>query len=122
VPCSTKARQPFFKIRVTNNGPLTLTDVKLLVEGRNGATVRPGRGVDFTPSFVSVEMPTINGHGDSQELSLPALQAPDAPQESKTLVRVTLASWNANLDHILIGHSDPVDPPKGTFATEVVAK
>ena len=112
----------FFKVRVTNNGPLTLSDVKLLVEGRNGATVRPGLGVDFGPSFVSDELPTINGHGGSQELSLPAFLAPDDAQESKTLVKVTLDAWNANLDHILIGHSDPVELPKGTFATEVVAK
>ena len=110
----------FFKVRVTNNGPLDLTDVTLKVDGRNGATVRPGLGADFVSDFTSSALPTIRGHGGTQELSLPAFQAPSA-QPSKTLVNVTLAAWNAKLDHILIGHSDPVDVPKGIFAAEVEA-
>jgi len=36
------------------------------------------------------------------------------------LIEATLAGWDSDLDHILNGHSDPVDQPKGTYATEVV--
>jgi hypothetical protein len=109
-----------FKVRVTNNGALDLTDVTLKVEGRNGATVRDGLAADFEPEFISTELPTIGGHGGFQETTFASFLAPDSPQESKTLVKATLASWNANTNHIFNDHSDPVDPPRGTFATEVV--
>ena len=114
-----EGEEGFFKVRVTNNGALDLTNVKLKVDGRNGATVKPGVGANFTSEFTSVELPTIDAHGGFQELSLPGFKAPAAAQPSKTLINVTLAAWNAKLDHIFIDHSDPVDLPKGIFASEV---
>jgi hypothetical protein len=114
-----------FNVKVTNRGPLHLTDVTLRISGQNGATVRNGNSpAPFVSDFVTVELPTINAHGGSQEYSapLPYFKAPAQSQASKTLVKVTLEDWNLNLDHALIGHSDPhTNAPKGTYAAEVVA-
>jgi hypothetical protein len=110
-----------FKVRVTNNGALDLTDVTLKVEGRNGATVRDGLAADFAPDFISGELPTIDAHGGFQETTFASFLAPDREQESKTLVKATLQRWNANTNHIFTDHSDPhPNVPKGTFAAEVV--
>jgi hypothetical protein len=112
----------FFKVRITNRGPLHLTGVTLRVSGQNGATVRAGLGMPFVSSFISAELPTVDAHGGSQELSLPAFTAPADAQDSKTLVKATLEDWDADLNHILIGHSDPHrDAPKGTYAAAVAA-
>ena len=111
-----------FKIRVINNGPLHLTGVTLRVSGQNGAKVRAGVGAEWVSSYISPELPMINAHnaGDPYELGLPYFLAPATTQDSKTLVKVTLEDWNANWDHILIGHSDPHrDEPKGTYADAV---
>jgi hypothetical protein len=48
-------------------------------------------------------------------------KAPSAAQPSRNLVSATLEGWNATLNHILIGRSDPLDTVKATFAAEVVA-
>ena len=112
----------FFKVRVTNNGPLDLTNVKLKVDGRNGVNVRAGLGLPFESQFISVELPQIDAHGGVQVLQLPAFEAPDQPQDEKTLLNVTLSAWNTNFNHPVIDHSDPVDVPKGIFASAVAAE
>ena len=75
----------------------------------------------FVDELVSAALPQIFGHGGSQTSETFTLKAPDAPQASQILAKATLEAWDANLNHILIGHSDPLpDAPKGTFSTEVV--
>ena len=51
-----------FKIRVTNNGPLHLTNVTLRVSGQNGAVVRAGVGAEWVSSYISPVVPIINAH------------------------------------------------------------
>ena len=34
--------------------------------------------------------------------------------------KVTIEDWNCNTNHIMNGHSVPADPPKATYAAEVV--
>jgi hypothetical protein len=128
-----------FKVKVTNNGPLNLTGVTLRIKGQHGATLR-GPGIIFTPppavprvaagsrevspfvdEFVSGVLPTIFAHGGSQTSDSFTLKAPESAQASQTLIKATLEAWDANLDHILNGHSDPLpNAPSGTFAAVVV--
>jgi hypothetical protein len=65
-------------------------------------------------------IPFIRGHQRSQISNLLKFKAPNREQASKVLIEATIAGWDADLDHILLGHSDPVDQPKGTYAAEVV--
>lgn len=115
-----------FRVKVTNTGPLNLTGVTVRVTGQNGAKVaNNGAAAPFVSDFITQELPTIGGHGGSQ-LSVGSplkFLAPNGAQASKTLVKATLEAWDANLDHILLSHSDPMsDGPKGTYAAAVVAQ
>jgi hypothetical protein len=117
-----------FRVRINNNGPLELTDVALKISGQNGATVaNNGAAAVFVPEFVTQtnpvqQVPTVSGHNGSVVTtgSPMKFKAPNGEQASKTLIKVTLEGWNANLNHILNGHSDPLPvAPKGTFAAAV---
>ncbi|MBC7995966.1 MAG: hypothetical protein H7Z15_22285 [Rhizobacter sp.] len=115
-----------FRVKVTNTGPLNLTGVTVRVSGQNGATVANNSVIaPFVSDFITQELPTISAHGGSQ-LSVGSplkFKAPTGAQASKTLVKATLEAWDANFDHILLGHSDPLrDGPKGTYAAQVVAQ
>jgi hypothetical protein len=126
-----------FKVKVTNTGPLNLTGVTLRIKGQHGATLKRPLVVvtprasrvapaisasQFVDELVSAALPTIFGHGGSQTSDTFTLKAPDAPQASQQLIKATLEAWDANTDHIMNGHSDPLpDAPKGTYSTEVVA-
>jgi hypothetical protein len=112
-----------FKAKVTNTGPLNLTGVTLRIKGMNGATVKDsGAAAPFVSEFVCAVLPTITGHGGSAITTGSSfnLKAPAGAQASKTLVKATLEAWDANMDHILLAHSDPLDTVKGTYAAEVV--
>lgn len=112
-----------FKVKVTNTGPLNLTGVTVRVTGLNGASVKgSGAAEQFASVRVSETLPTIYGHGGSQLTPFNLyFKAPSEPQVSKNLIKATLETWDANLDHILLGHSDPLDSPKGTYSTAVIA-
>jgi hypothetical protein len=111
-----------FRVQVTNRGPLNLTGVTVRVRGQNGATVaNNGAAAPFVSEFITQELLPINSHHSQLTVGSPLkFKAPGGAQASKTLVKATLEAWDANLDHILIGHSDPLDPPEGTYAAEVV--
>ena len=135
--------QASYKIKVTNDGPLNLAGVTLRVKGLNGTTLkrplvvdRPGipaatsksaridaDPVQFVGEFVTTPLPQINGHGGSASTAAFTLKAPASTSNgaAKNLVKATLEAWDANLDHILIGHSDPLDTVKGIYSAEVVA-
>jgi hypothetical protein len=118
-----------FKVRVNNNGPLELTDVTLRVSGQNGATVKNNGAApapfvnEFLTSINPVQqVPTVSGHNGSVITTGGPMKfkAPNGEQDSRTLIKVTLEGWNANLNHILNGHSEPLPvAPKGTFAAAV---
>ncbi len=116
-----------FRVRVNNNGPLELTDVTLKVSGQNGVKVRNNGGASppFSSEFVSGpgQIPTIPGHdGSVLHTGGPwKFKAPAGAQDSRTLIKVTLEGWNANLNHILNSHSKELPvAPKGTFAAAVI--
>lgn len=111
-----------FRVQVTNTGPLNLTGVTVRVRGQNGATVaNNGAIAPFVSEFVTQEFSPVNAHGGSQ-LSVGSplkFKAPGIAQASKALVKATLEAWDADLNHILLSHSDPLDPPKGTYTAQV---
>lgn len=94
------------------------------ISGRHGAEVaNNGAIAPFVSSFVTQELPNIAAHGGSELTVGSPLKflAPDAAQDSKTLIKVIVEDWDANLNHILLAHSDPVDVPKETYSAEVIA-
>ncbi|HEV2927998.1 MAG TPA: hypothetical protein VGW74_04835, partial [Propionibacteriaceae bacterium] len=114
-----------FRVKVTNTGPLNLTDVSLRIKGLNGATVaNNGAASPFVSEFVTQTIASIAAHGGSQTTvgSPLKFKAPGSAQDSLNLVRATLEDWNANPDHIFDGHSDPLDTVRANFAAEVVPK
>jgi hypothetical protein len=114
-----------FRVKVTNTGPLNLTDVSLRIKGLNGATVaNNGAAAPFVSEFVTQTIDSIAAHGGSQTTvgSPLKFKAPSSAQDSLNLVRATLEDWNANPDHIFDGHSDPLDTVRANFAAEVVPK
>ncbi|HZF81777.1 MAG TPA: hypothetical protein VEZ89_18515 [Rubrivivax sp.] len=113
-----------FRVQVTNRGPLNLNNVTVRVKGQGGATVaNNGVGSPFVTEFVTQVLPMINGHGGSQlTVGSPLkFKAPAGAQTSRTLVKATLEAWDADLNHILLSHSDPLDTPSGLYAAAVVS-
>ncbi len=119
-----EGEQGTFRVRITNRGPLNLSGVTVHVYGLNGATVANNSVIaPFVSDFTTQELAPVKAHGGSQ-LTVGAplkFKAPGGTQSLKTLVKVTLESWNADLDYILKGHSDPLGVPKGTYAAAVGA-
>lgn len=112
-----------FRVKVTNNGPLNLTGVTVRVKGLNGTTVSDNNGGPRVEEFVTAPaFPVITGSGGSATSS-PRLgfTAPseDSDGETQNLIKVTLEEWNANLNHILLGSSEPLSTVQAIFASEV---
>lgn len=112
-----------FRVKVSNTGPLNLTNVTVRIKGLNGATVaNNGAAAPFVSEFITQELPTITGHGGSAlTVGSPLkFKAPAGAQASKNLVKATLEAWDSDLNHILLAHSDPLDTVQGIYAAEVV--
>jgi len=115
-----------FRVKVTNRGPLEMTNATLRITGLNGATVKQnGAAAPFVPEFVTTtsQLATVGAHGGSETTngSPFSFKAPGTQQPANTLVQVTLEDHDFTLNHILNGHSDPVPsgPPKGTYDAPV---
>ena len=111
-----------FRVRVRNNGPLSLTNVTVRVKAQNGSSVADnGAASPFVSEFVTQVLPLIRPN--SAQLTVGntlKVKAPPGAQASRPLVKATLEGWDASLDPILNGRSDPLDNPSGTFAAAVV--
>ena len=112
-----------FRVQVTNNGPMNLTDVTVKVKGLNGVLVKTGLVQDpgFREDF-EIGVPDILGDGGSQVTQGGVLhfKAPSEPLDSQPLFKVTLDTWNATFDRILNAHTHPLDTVKATYEDEVV--
>jgi hypothetical protein len=112
-----------FRVQVTNNGPVNLTDVTVKVKGLNGVLVKTGGAPDleYRDEF-EIGIPDILGDGGSQvtEGSKLGFKAPSQPLDSQPLFKATLQLWNGNLDRILNAHTRPLDTVKATYEDEVV--
>jgi uncharacterized repeat protein (TIGR01451 family) len=101
-----------FQVKVTNKGPLNLTNVKLLPTGVNDALLHIDVGA-LVPTRHSNPL-EIHGNGGSRITEPFTLRAPDKPTKNgktEELLKVTLDAWDANLDRILIDHSNALDVP-----------
>jgi uncharacterized repeat protein (TIGR01451 family) len=112
-----------FRVKVTNNGPLTMKDVRLKAVGKRGTEVKSGSAgqqfADFVLSSNTIE--TLAGHGGFDDNSAFFIfEAPNGTRpEGTTLVEVTVEEWNALWDHTLNSHSRPSASPKVTFQSSV---
>ena len=112
-----------FNVRVTNDGPMTMKDVRLKAVAKNGTEVKNQGAADvFGPDALGATViETLSGHGASNEETLFILEAPNGVKPDGTLlVEVTVEEYNLLWDHILIGHSDPTTTPKATFSSSVL--
>lgn len=115
-----------FKVRVTNRGPLNMTNVKVHVWAENGVTVSkiPSAGIYVNDFIVDLPTETISGHGGTLETTaVLAFQAPGQKQAKMELIKATLDDWDGDLTHMLVGHSDPVPGTHGqTYDAQVFPK
>lgn len=115
-----------FRVRVHNSGPLNVDALTLLVEAEAGAEgVKLHGGAAFNPSLISAVFPTVSGHQKEGEFT----ETPDDHYHFKAgshtsspidLVKVSINTWNADLDHLLNGHSDPDPAANDVFRAKVV--
>jgi hypothetical protein len=109
-----------FKVRVTNNGPLNLTDVTVKLKGLNGAQVRVGPPIIGYADESEANINDVAGDGGSVLSATLFFKAPGKPSQSaEDLFKVTLHDWNANLDRILNDHTDPVGAVNDVYTAEV---
>ncbi len=112
-----------FRVKVTNNGPLTMKDVRLKAVARSGAEVKSGSaGAPFEQETLSSNIiETIAGEGGSDDNSaLFIFEAPNVAKPDGTpLVDVTVAEWNAAWDYILNRRSGASTTPMVTFESSV---
>jgi hypothetical protein len=117
-----------FRVRVHNAGPLDVTELTLLIEARAGATgVKLHGGTAFSPTLTSAVFPLVPGHqGHGQFVGTPDdhyhLKAGAAGDDEIELVRASVSDWNANLNHILTGHSDPVPAVGDTYSHRLLRR
>jgi hypothetical protein len=116
------SEQGTFKVKVTNNGGLDLTDVTIRVQGQNGVVVaNNGAAAPFVAEFISQVFPQIDAHGGSQiSIGSFKFRAPANAQSSRVLLAASLEAWNTNFNHPLIDHTRPLAEAKGTFTAPVV--
>lgn len=112
-----------FAVQVTNTGALHVTNLTVKVQGVNGTLVKnSGAIAPFESEFISAAFDQVDAHGGVTRHpgSAYSFRAPARAQASKNLIKVTLQDWDSDPDHIFIGHSDPLESVKATFASEVI--
>lgn len=111
-----------FRVQVTNDGALTMTNVRVKVVAENGTQVKSQSALSqFGPEVLDAGIiDRINAHGGSGVGNLFILQAPPTRKPAGTvLATVTLEEWDADFDHLLASHSRPADTPSVTFDSKV---
>ena len=109
-----------FKVRVTNNGPLNLTDVSVKIKGLNGVQVRVGPPILGYSDESEASIVDVAGDGGSVLSTTLFFKAPGKPSSApEDLFKVSLHDWNATLDRILNDHTDPVGTVNDVFTAEV---
>ncbi|MGH7494119.1 MAG: hypothetical protein ACREOO_17220 [bacterium] len=108
-----------FRVRIRNNGHLNMTGISLHINGNNGAKVSKSSTGPFSDEIVFGNL-VVNGHGGQQDTEKLFFKAPANQKPAGTeLIEAHLNSWNANLAHILDGHSAHTTTPSAAFSTKV---
>jgi hypothetical protein len=123
------AEEGTFRVRLTNNGLLDMTEVTLKVRGLAGTLVKTGGAADFdyrNELTIGMDSETIVGQGG---VSLTAgsklkFKAPAGTKPAGTqLFKATIAEWNGSLVRLLNGHSHAEDvAPTGVYSSQVVGQ
>ncbi len=118
-----------FRIQVANDGPLDANQVSLLVEGRNGTQVKSnGAGSQYGGSFTisGAFFGNVPAHSNGPNDPGPVVttgdpfffkQGSDAP--ARDLVRVSVAGWSSNFDHMFNNHTVPDPEAKDVYNAQV---
>ncbi len=102
-----------FRVQVTNNGPLTLTDVVLKVEGLNGTKVKQnGAGSSYeqvflTSSGVVEQLPAVTHNNTVVSTgSAFGFKAPARNMPVSDLIKITFEDWKPDFEHIHTSHTN----------------
>jgi hypothetical protein len=112
-----------FTIQISNNGPLTLTDVEFEVRALNGMRVahetghHPWKEVLPSNGFVSIDVVEHNQTIKSQHGF--RFKAPGDPQPVRDLIEVSLAGWNADPGHIHTNHTGSLPNVKAVLRDRI---
>ena len=118
-----------FRVRLTNNGLLDMTDVSLKIRGLAGTLVRTGGAADLEyreELTIGMNSETIVGQGGVSltQGSKLRFKAPAGTKPAGTqLFKATIEGWNGSLVRILNGHSHEEDvAPAGMYSNQVVGQ
>ena len=118
-----------FRVQLTNNGLLDMTDVSLKVRALTGTLVKTGGAADFDyreELTIGMDGETIVGQGGVSltQGSKLRFKAPAGTKPAGTqLFKATIAGWNGSLVRLLNGHSHEEEvAPTGTYSNQVVAQ
>ncbi|MBM3770239.1 MAG: hypothetical protein FJW27_02940 [Acidimicrobiia bacterium] len=108
-----------FKARVQNNGNLKMTDVKLEIEGLNGALVGESDTGPWEPSL-TVDCPNVPKGAAKDTVTL-YFKAPGVAKPAfTTIVNVHVKSYNGSLDPLLITQTREEPGKFGHYLSAVV--
>jgi hypothetical protein len=108
-----------FQVRVANSGNLNLTNVRLRIVGQNGATVGTSVSGPFVASLLAPTIAAVNAHGSQDTVNL-FFKAPSTPRPAGTdLIKVHIADYDVNLNHILNNLSTQSAVPVGGLTIQV---
>lgn len=113
------------KVRVHNSGPLNVLDLRLLIKSEAGADgVRLHDGPAFNPSLFSTPIDVVPAHmADGDWVETPEhyhFRAGGVSGGKVDLVTASVDTWDADLEHPLKAHSDPVPSVSDTLAKSVL--
>jgi len=118
-----------YKVRVRNHGPLDVDGLTLLMVGENGSRVGEHGWTAGQTSLQTSVFPRVPAHMAENTW----IESPDDPEDhyhlfvhrvlpaDSDLLTVSVKDWNTSLDHLTIGHSDPVLAAKDVYRDEVLA-
>ena len=120
-----------FRIRVRNDGPLHVNDLTLLISGVGGTGTKVGKHgwSEGQSTFETPAVDLVPAHmEDDAWVEVPDTSADHfhfwagPPRATSDLVRVSVNDFDLDLDHLLKGHSDPVQAANDVFRGEVFPK
>jgi hypothetical protein len=109
-----------FTLRIFNNGPLTMKDVKLRVVAKNGAKVKGAGAADvFDGEAFANTIVTVGGHESKTTESLHLKAPPGIKPAGTELVEAYVDDWNALWTYTLNQESGASDDPSGVYDAPV---
>jgi len=107
-----------FKLNITNNGDLNMTDVNVHIVGKNNAQVSTTASGPWAPD-IHVAGLTLDAAASVKTKEV-YFKAPSSKSSGAiALVQAHIADWNADISYILTGKSGHSDPPNDTYKAQV---